>query len=102
MTDQARGPGSYLPERPDDFDFYDPENMAPLVAWLSSAEAAHVTGRVFTVRGGQISVAEGWHAGPMADKRGRWDAAELGPVVTDLVDRAARNADLFGVVGTGI
>jgi NAD(P)-dependent dehydrogenase (short-subunit alcohol dehydrogenase family) len=98
MTEHARGPEAYRPDKADDFDFYDPDNMAPLVAWLSSPEAAHVTGRVFTVRGGQISVAEGWHAGPSANRHGRWDPAELGPVVNDLVDRAAPNADLFGAV----
>jgi NAD(P)-dependent dehydrogenase (short-subunit alcohol dehydrogenase family) len=98
MTEQARGTDAYRAAPGDDFDFYAPENMAPLVAWLSSPEAAHVTGRVFTVRGGRISVAEGWHAGPAAEQRGGWDAAELGPVITDLVELAAPNADLFGVL----
>jgi hypothetical protein len=51
---------------------------------------------VFTVRGGQISVVEGWHAGPIIDKGARWDPAELGELVTDLVDRAAPNADIYG------
>ena len=41
---------------------------------------------------------EGWHAGPSVDKHERWDAAELGPVVTDLVDRAAPNADIYGEI----
>jgi NAD(P)-dependent dehydrogenase (short-subunit alcohol dehydrogenase family) len=97
MTEQAR-PGSYVPVPPGEFDFSDPENVAPLVVWLSSPEAAHVTGRVFSVRGGQISVAEGWHAGPLVEKDERWDPAELGPIVGDLLARAAPNADLFGVI----
>ncbi|MGP0029380.1 MAG: SDR family oxidoreductase [Acidimicrobiales bacterium] len=97
MTEQAR-PGSYVPVEPGRFDASDPENVAPLVAWLSSPEAAHVTGRVFSVRGGQIRVLEGWHAGPTADRHGRWTAAELGAVVRDLVARAAPPADLYGEV----
>jgi NAD(P)-dependent dehydrogenase (short-subunit alcohol dehydrogenase family) len=97
MTEQA-SPGSYVPVLPGQFDFSNPENVAPLVVWLSSPEAAHVTGRVFSVRGGQISVAEGWRAGPLVEKDERWDPAELGPIVGDLLARAAPNADLFGVI----
>ncbi|MER7363174.1 SDR family oxidoreductase [Nonomuraea wenchangensis] len=70
----------------------DPDDIAPLVVWLASAEARGITGRVFNVRGGAISVAEGWHAGPGVDKGSRWDPAELGAVVPGLVEKAAPNA----------
>lgn len=70
----------------------DPEDIAPLAVWLACAEASGVTGRVFNVRGGSISVAEGWHAGPGADKGSRWEPAELGAVIPDLVAGAAPNA----------
>ncbi|MEV0383093.1 SDR family oxidoreductase [Nonomuraea sp. NPDC050643] len=70
----------------------DPDDIAPLVVWLAGAEARAVTGRVFNVRAGVISVAEGWHAGPGVDKGGRWDPAELGAVIPALVDKAAPNA----------
>jgi NAD(P)-dependent dehydrogenase (short-subunit alcohol dehydrogenase family) len=79
-----------------DFDELAPENVAPLVVWLGSTQSAGITGRVFNVWGGRISVAEGWHAGPTADKGGRWDAAELGEIVPDLVARAAGRADMWG------
>jgi long-chain acyl-CoA synthetase len=72
------------------------ENISPLVAWLGSAMSRGVTGRVFNVVGGHISVAEGWAEGPAADKDGRWDPAELSSVIPDLVSRAAANADTFG------
>ena len=97
MTEQAN-PGSYAPVEPGDFDVSDPENIAPLVAWLASPESSGITGRVFTVRGGQIRVLEGWRAGPSVDVQRRWDADELGPVVTGLVGRAAPNADLWGEI----
>ncbi len=100
MTEQAT-PGSYAPVETGAFDVSDPENIAPLVAWLASPESAHVTGRVFTVRGGRIRVLEGWHAGPTIDKEARWNAAELGPVVTELVNRAAPNADIHGEIPGG-
>ena len=37
-----------------------------------------------------ISVAEGWRAGPGADKGARWDPAELGEIIPGLVEKAAR------------
>jgi NAD(P)-dependent dehydrogenase (short-subunit alcohol dehydrogenase family) len=75
-----------------------PDNIAPLVVWLGSAESRGITGRVFGVSGGQITVAEGWHAGPRADRDGRWDPAELGRVVPGLVAGAAPNANTFGEI----
>lgn len=97
MTEQAT-PDAYRPVGAGVFDPSDPGNVAPLVAWLASPEAKHVTGRVFNVRGGRISVAEGWRAGPAADKEGCWQSEELGPVIDDLLRRAAPNADLSGRV----
>ncbi|HEV8063611.1 MAG TPA: SDR family oxidoreductase [Acidimicrobiales bacterium] len=83
--------------RPEDFDATHADNIAPLVVWLGSPESAEITGRVFNVAGGRISVAEGWHAGPGADKGDRWEASELGAVVPGLVAAAAPNADMRGV-----
>jgi hypothetical protein len=94
MTDTIRRPRAETP--PDSFDASDPGNISPLVVWLGSSESKDVTGRVFNVRGGSISVAEPWHAGPGADKNERWDPAELGPVVTDLLSKAAPKVGPFG------
>jgi NAD(P)-dependent dehydrogenase (short-subunit alcohol dehydrogenase family) len=71
------------------FDFLDPDNVAPLVVWLGSAESSHVTGRVFEVAGGAVTVAEGWRRGPSNRQRSRLDAAAIGPLVTQLLDDAA-------------
>ena len=76
------------------FDAYAPENVAPLVAWLASPQSAGVTGRVFNVHGGRISVLEGWHEGPTVDKGDRWDPEELTAILPDLVAKAAPNVDL--------
>ena len=88
------------PNRPevkaDEFDRSAPENIAPLVTWLASPESHGVTGRVFIVAGGVISVAEGWRRGPSVDKGDRWDPAELGPVVEKLVADAAPNSTMRG------
>ena len=82
--------------KPEEFDPMDPANIAPIVVWLGSAESKGVTGRVFNVQGDHISVAEGWVAGPGADKGDRWDPAELGKVLPDLVADAAPNANMGG------
>lgn len=100
MTENLQRARGVEPPEPGEFDARSPDNIAPLVAWLASPESAHVTGRVFNVSGGRISVAEGWHAGPEADHQGRWDPAELGPVVSDLVNRAAPNAGMDGRIPT--
>jgi hypothetical protein len=94
MTDTIRRPGAETPA--DGFDAGDPANISPLIAWLASSESKEVTGRVFNVRGGSITVAEPWHAGPGADKGERWDPAELGPVVRDMLAKAAPKVGPFG------
>ncbi len=73
----------------DSFDFLAPENMSPLVVWLGSHESAGVTGRVFEVSGGRITLADGWRRGPTKDKQARWKPSELGSVVSELVAGAA-------------
>jgi NAD(P)-dependent dehydrogenase (short-subunit alcohol dehydrogenase family) len=66
-----------------------PDNIAPLVAWLASPESAGITGQVFLVGGGRINVAEGWRRGPGVDNGARWDPADLGKVVPDLVSQSS-------------
>ena len=66
----------------------DPENVAPLVVWLGSAASAGVTGQVFEVMGGRIGVIEGFRRGPFVHQEDRWDPAQLGPIVADLVARS--------------
>jgi NAD(P)-dependent dehydrogenase (short-subunit alcohol dehydrogenase family) len=90
MTEGLR-PDRAVPE-PAVFDASAPENIAPLVVWLGSPAAIGITGRVFNVRGGRISVAEGWHAGPGADKGSRWELSELDEVIPAMVGKARPNA----------
>jgi NAD(P)-dependent dehydrogenase (short-subunit alcohol dehydrogenase family) len=80
----------------DDFDSMAPENISPLVVWLGSAESRDVTGKVFELEGGKIRVAEGWAHGPQVDKGARWEPAELGPVVKDLLAAARPAVPVYG------
>ncbi len=83
--------------KPDEgFDAMAPENISPLLVWLGSTESRDVTGRVFEVEGGIVRVAEGWAHGPQVDKGARWDPAELGPVVADLLAKARPPVPVYG------
>jgi len=79
-----------------DFDAMAPENVSPLVVWLGSVESKDVTGKMFEVEGGIIRVAEGWARGGETDKGARWDPVELGPVVTDLLEKSRTPLPVFG------
>jgi NAD(P)-dependent dehydrogenase (short-subunit alcohol dehydrogenase family) len=78
------------------FDAMAPENVSPLVVWLGSSESRDVTGRVFEVEGGMVSVADGWQHGPKVDKGSRWEPAELGSVVRDLLAQAPAPTPVYG------
>ncbi len=62
-----------------------PEDNSPIVAWLASAEAGDVTGRVIEIDGGKVTVETGWAHGPSPDLGRRWEAAEVGPALRGLL-----------------
>jgi NAD(P)-dependent dehydrogenase (short-subunit alcohol dehydrogenase family) len=78
------------------FDAMAPENVSPLVVWLGSPESRDVTGRVFEVAGGSISLADGWRRGPEVDKAARWEPDEVGPAVHDLIAKAVPPQKVYG------
>jgi NAD(P)-dependent dehydrogenase (short-subunit alcohol dehydrogenase family) len=78
------------------FDAMAPENVSPLVVWLGSGDSKDVTGRVFEVEGGMIGVADGWQHGPTVDKGSRWEPAELGGVVRELIVKAPPPTPVYG------
>lgn len=80
-----------------EFDAMAPENVSPLVAWLASTESSAVTGQMFEVEGGKVGIATGWQHGPTRDKGDRWDAAELGPVIAELLAAAPPAEPVYGM-----
>jgi NAD(P)-dependent dehydrogenase (short-subunit alcohol dehydrogenase family) len=84
-------------KRPEDgFDAMAPENVSPLVVWLASSHSREVTGRVFEVSGGSLSLADGWREGPKIDRGARWDAAEVGDGVRELLRKAVPPQKVYG------
>jgi NAD(P)-dependent dehydrogenase (short-subunit alcohol dehydrogenase family) len=90
MTENLMGAAGRAAAAEGDWDSRAADNIAPLVTWLASAESAGVTGQVFLVGGGRIALATTWGRGPGVDKGARWDPAELGGVVPDLVSQSAQ------------
>jgi NAD(P)-dependent dehydrogenase (short-subunit alcohol dehydrogenase family) len=78
------------------FDRMAADNVAPLVVWLGSEAAGGVTGRVFEVEGGVITVAEGWQRGLSVDKGARWEPAEVGAAVAGLLAKATPPVPVYG------
>jgi NAD(P)-dependent dehydrogenase (short-subunit alcohol dehydrogenase family) len=73
------------------FDPLDPANIAPMVAYLSSDEAQHISGQVFGLNGGSVDLMQGWSTAATVASDGRWTVADL----------AARSSELFGDRRTG-
>ena len=94
MTEEVFSDMMSKPE--DGFDTMDPANVSPLVVWLGSSEAKDVTGQVFEVQGGEISIADGWRAGPKVDKGARWAPDEVGSAVHGLLKKATPAQKVYG------
>ena len=75
--------GSMYAKPEEGFDVFAPENVAPLVGYLASPAAEQVSGQVFIVYGGTVSVLAGPHRGQDFQAEGRWTtdglAAALSP-----------------------
>jgi NAD(P)-dependent dehydrogenase (short-subunit alcohol dehydrogenase family) len=94
MTEEVFGDRMQAPDA--GFDPNDPANISPLVVWLGSAASSDVTGRVFEVEGGKISVVDGWQHCPPVDRGARWEPAEVGSAVRDLLAKAPVPAPVYG------
>ena len=78
----------------DEWNPMDPAVSSPVVAWLASDEAQHVTGQVIRAVAENIIWMRGWSDGPSISNGGkRWDASTLG---TQL------NTDVFGTRAPGL
>lgn len=94
MTESVFAATMATPE--DGFDAMAPENVSPIVVWLGSPQSAAVTGRMFEVEGGKVALADGWRHGTAVDRGARWNPAELGPVVADLIAESVAPEAVYG------
>ena len=75
-VDGAREPDEY---DPDGFDPLNPAMSSPVVAWLASDQAGHVSGQCIRAMRTQIQLMQGWADVASIDSGGHyWDATKLG------------------------
>jgi NAD(P)-dependent dehydrogenase (short-subunit alcohol dehydrogenase family) len=94
MTEQAFA--DKMATEDDAFDVMDPANIAPAVVWLGSEQSADVTGCVFELEGGKIMLEDGWREGPMTDLGARWEPANVGDAVSDLLAKRQAPRKVWG------
>ena len=70
LSDIVKAPGE------DQFDVWNPANISPLVAYLST-EDCPATGRVFFIQGGTIRNFQNWTMTDTIESPGRWTVDEL-------------------------
>ena len=78
------------------FDVQDPANIAPTVVWLGSEQSRHVTGCVFELEGGRITIEDGWNLGPTVEQQARWAPADVGTAVDGLLAARAAPRKVWG------
>jgi NAD(P)-dependent dehydrogenase (short-subunit alcohol dehydrogenase family) len=66
--------------KPGEFSMFAPANIAPVVAWLASDDAAGVNGQVFRVGGRSVWPMKGWHSATRVKNAepAAWDPKKLG------------------------
>lgn len=94
MTEEVFADMMKAPEQ--GFDTMDPANISPVVVWLGSEHSKNCTGRVFEVAGETLSLADGWREGPKVTGEGRWNPADIGGAVSDLIGEATPPAKVYG------
>ena len=72
------------PENKAQFDEWDPANISPLVAYLSS-EKCNFTGETFFVRAGEVTRIKSWERAESVEQNDRWDVSKL----TDALNKMA-------------
>ncbi len=82
MTEQAFGSIA----APDGgFDAFAPENIAPIVAYLATDDAAGITGQVFSVQGGSIALLQGWTPAGVISREEQWTPTEIASAIDQIV-----------------
>ena len=86
MTEATPGLGDIVkaPEDASKFDVWNPANISPLVAYLST-EGCEAQGKVFFVQGGTVKLFQGWTMTEGIEKNDRWSVAELESEMKKLV-----------------
>lgn len=69
------------------FDMWDPANVSPLVAYLSS-ELCEFTGETFYVQGGQVTRVQSWTMAEEINQNDRWTVSDLAKAMSGLAPKS--------------
>ena len=69
------------------FDEWDPANISPLVAYLST-EGCRFSGETFFAQGGVVKRVRSWEMGDTVEQPAKWSVAELADALAPLADPA--------------
>jgi NAD(P)-dependent dehydrogenase (short-subunit alcohol dehydrogenase family) len=88
------------PDDPSEFDLWDPANISPLVAYLSTADCPF-TGGVFHVGGNEVGLYGGWSLadGDVIVTEGRWTVADLQAKAPKLTEGRGDLASVLTSIG---
>ncbi len=76
LTEATPGLSEVVKAPDDGFDVWDPANVSPFVAYLSTADCPF-TGETFIVQGGKVQRVQSWSAAEAIEKNDRWTVDEL-------------------------
>jgi NAD(P)-dependent dehydrogenase (short-subunit alcohol dehydrogenase family) len=76
MTENTPGLSDIVKAPENGFDTWAPDNISPLVAYLSTANCP-ATGKVFFVQGGKVQLFQPWTLTTDIDKGAKWEVSEL-------------------------
>jgi NAD(P)-dependent dehydrogenase (short-subunit alcohol dehydrogenase family) len=69
------------------FDFWHPDNVAPLVVYLASDASSHISGKVFGVQGNVVELYQPWTSfSEIVNESGRWEPGDLAARVDTLFE----------------
>jgi len=89
--------------KPGEFDMFSPANIAPVVAWLASDEAADVNGQVFRVGGRSVWPMKGWHSAARIKnpEPAAWDPKKLGASIKEEIAKGITSPETMGDIFAG-
>ena len=89
--------------KPGEFDMFSPANIAPVVAWLASDEAAEVNGQVFRVGGRSVWPMKGWHSAARIknSEPTAWDPKKLGARIKQELAKGITAPETMGDIFAG-
>jgi NAD(P)-dependent dehydrogenase (short-subunit alcohol dehydrogenase family) len=88
LTLATPGLGDIMAPKADAFDEWDPANVSPLVAYLSTA-ACPFSGETFFVQGGVVKRVQSWTMAETVERPDMWTVAELADALAPLAQPAA-------------